>query len=137
MVFAGRTMAGLARQSVQAAHFVCKLRGGSQPILVEGTNGLHYVLKFMNNPQGLNVLFNEAAGVELFGAHGLPVPRWEPVTVTDSFIDRNRECWIESPEGSLRPQAGLCFASAFLASAGKRLLGILPGTSFGRVRNRS
>lgn len=121
----------------QAALFICKLRGGSQPILVEGTNGLLYVLKFSDNLQGPQVLFNEVAGAELFRAFRLPVAQWEPLLITGSFLDANPECWpLIGPE-PCRPQPGLCFASRFLGTPGRPLLEVLPGSSLSRIRNRT
>jgi hypothetical protein len=112
-----------------------KLRGGSQPILAQASDGLIYVVKFTNNLQGANLPFNESIGSELYCACGLQVPSWKPLLVTGSFIDRNPDCWIQTPEGRLRPDPGLCFGSRFLGGDGIRLLEILPGTSFKRVRN--
>jgi len=121
----------------RAALFICKLRGGSQPILVEGTNGVLYVLKFSDNPQGPNVPFNEVAGAELFHACGLPVPGWDPLLLTDEFIDSNRDCWPVVEAEPRRPRAGLCFASRFLGSQNQQLIEILPGSAFNRIRNRA
>jgi hypothetical protein len=115
--------------------YIRNLRGGSQPILAEASDGLLYVVKFINNLQGPNLLFNESAGSELFRACGLAVPSWKPVFIGDSFIDQNTDCWMQTPEGRLRPDSGLCFGSRFLGGEGIRLLEILPGTSFKRVRN--
>jgi hypothetical protein len=113
------------------------LRGGSQPILARATDGLVYVVKFASNLQGPNLLFNESAGYELYRACGLPVPEWFPLQVSDSFLDRNRHCWMQTPEGRLRPSSGLCFGSRFLGQKGKRLFEILSGSMFKRVRNQS
>jgi len=121
---------------VVARGFVRKLRGGSQPILVEGTDNCLYVLKFNNNMQGNHLPFNESAGTELYKACGLAVPEWKPLFVSDGFLDRNPGCWMETSEGLRRPEAGLCFASCFLGRPGTRLLEILPGTSHQKVRNR-
>jgi hypothetical protein len=129
-------MAALGGGPVGAALFLNKLRGGSQPVLVGGTNGSLYVLKFKNNLQGPNVLFNEAAGAELFRACGLAVPPWERVVVTEEFLDRNRECWLETSGGEIRPESGWCFGSRFQFSARRRLLTLLPGTYHSRIRNR-
>jgi hypothetical protein len=113
------------------------LRGGSQPILAEASDGLVYVVKFSNNPQGPNLAFNESAGSELFRSFLLAVPSWKPLLVTDFFLEKNPDCWMQAPEGSLRPDSGLCFGSLFLGGNGQRILEILPGSSFQRVRNRS
>jgi len=114
---------------------VKKLRGGSQPILAQASDGNFYVVKFINNLQGANLCFNESAGSELFRALGLPVPIWKPLRVTDAFIDHNRACWIQTETGSLRPEPGLCFGSQYLGREGVRLLEVLPGSSFSRVLN--
>jgi hypothetical protein len=112
------------------------LRGGSQPILAEASDGLLYVVKFSNNLQGVNLPFNESMGSELYRAFGLAGPSWKPLFVTDGFLDQNQDCWMQTPEGRLRPDTGLCFGSRFLGGAGIRLLEILPASSFKRVRNQ-
>jgi hypothetical protein len=53
---------------------------------VEASDGHLYVVKFINNPQGLNVLFNEAVGTELYSIAGLSVPAWRPLLVTGDFV---------------------------------------------------
>lgn len=116
-------------------HFIRNLRGGSQPILARAGDGLLYVCKFNNNLQGANVPFNEATGSELYRAFGLAVPSWTPLRVTDLFVDQNRECWIETPNGRLRPDSGLCFGTRFLGGDGVRLFEVLSGSGFKRVRN--
>jgi hypothetical protein len=64
------------------------------------------------------------------------VPAWKPLLITDAFIDQNQDCWMQTPEGRpIRPTSGLCFGSRFLGGDDIRLLEILPGTSFKRVRN--
>lgn len=115
--------------------FIRNLRGGSQPILAEASDGLLYVVKFANNLQGPNLAFNEAMGAELYRQLGLPVPDWKPLILRDAFIDNNPDCWIQTPYGRLRPAAGLCFGSRFLGGGGERLFEILPGSAFARVRN--
>jgi hypothetical protein len=111
------------------------LCGGSQPILVEASDGLRYVVKFTNNLQGPNLLFNESMGAELYQSFGLPVPSWKPLLLSDSFLDQNPACWMRTPEGPRRPEAGLSFGSLYLGGDGPRLLEILPQLSYRRVRN--
>lgn len=116
--------------------FMRKLRGGSQPILARASDGFLYVVKFSNNLQGSNLLFNEGMGSELYRACGLPVPSWKPLLVTDDFIDGNQACWIETEKGHLRPEAGICFGSRFIGREGVRLFEVLPGNYFDRIQNR-
>jgi len=129
-------MIALGKDPVLVTQYVRSLRGGSQPILARASDGFKYVVKFANNLQGPNLLFNESAGSELYLACGLPVPEWTPLWIADSFLDSNPECWMQTPEGRLRPASGLCFGSRFLGLDGKRLLEILPGSMFNRVRNQ-
>jgi len=116
--------------------FFRKLRGGSQPILVQASNQSFYVVKLPRNPQGPNLLFNESAGSELYHALRLPVPDWTPLLVTDDFLDRNPGCWFASREGAIRPQAGLVFASPFLGTGRHPAMDILPHTSHVCIEDR-
>jgi len=122
---------------VCAERFVRKLRGGSQPVLVEASDGLLYVLKFRNNLQGANLAFNESIGAQIYKAFALPVPTWKPLVLSTDFVDRTPACWMETMDGRLRPEPGLCFASRFLGQRGARLFEILPGTSFRHLVNRN
>jgi hypothetical protein len=129
-------MTAFGKDSAFVTQYVRSLRGGSQPILARASDGFQYVIKFANNLQGPNLLFNESAGSELYRACGLPVPEWTPLLISDFFLDSNSECWMQTPEGRLRPASGLCFGSRFLGVGGKRLLEVLPGSMFRRVRNQ-
>ncbi|MGA2890308.1 MAG: hypothetical protein ABSE51_19870 [Terracidiphilus sp.] len=122
-------------REVLVTKYIRNLRGGSQPILAQASDGLLYIVKFSNNLQGANLLFNESAGSELYRACGLAGPSWKPLLVTDTFIDQNQACWMQTAEGRLRPACGLCFGSRFLGGDGIRLLEILPGPKLKRVRN--
>jgi hypothetical protein len=130
-------MPALRKDSVLVTRFVRNLRGGSQPILAEASDGLLYVVKFMNNLQGPNLLFNESVGSELYNACRLAVPSWKPLKVTDYFLEKNRDCWIQAEMGCLRPTRNLCFGSRFVGGNDQRLAEILPKTDFKRVRNQA
>jgi hypothetical protein len=123
-------------ECVEAIRFVRKLRGGSQPVLVEASDGFHYVVKFQNNFQGPNLLFNEAIGTEIFRLAGLPVPSWRIVTVSESFLARHPDCWLETEHGLVKPRAGQCFGSRSLEWNEFRVFEILAGGYFGRVHSR-
>jgi len=121
---------------VEAVQFVRKLRGGSQPILVEASDGYFYVVKYLNNLQGPNLLFNEAIGSALFHAAGLPVPAWRVVHLSEKFVAQNPGCWMETETGRSKPNAGMCFGSRFMDLSELRVFEILSGEHFSRVRNR-
>ena len=95
------------------------------------------MLKFANSPQGPDIPFRESMGTELYRSYGLVVPAWNPIHLTDAFIDQNPSCWMQTAEGSVRPAAGLCFGSRYLGSYGERLFEVLPGNWFTRVHNRT
>ena len=42
---------------------------------------------------------------------------------------------MQTPEGQLRPEPGMCFGSRYLGEDSTRLFEVLPGNSFRRVRN--
>ncbi|MDR3722863.1 MAG: hypothetical protein P4K83_00045 [Terracidiphilus sp.] len=117
--------------------FIRNLRGSSQSILAQASDGHTYVVKFANNLKESNLLFNESAGSVLYRACGLPVPEWRPLVVSEAFLDKNPGCWMETPEGCIQPASGLCFGSRYLGESGKRIFEILPGSSFSRIRNRT
>ena len=134
--FWGSIVSALDRKHAFVTRFIRKLRGGSQPILVEASDGIKYVLKFSNNPQGRNVLFNEAMGTELYCAAGLPAPIWKPLIITNEFLDQTPQCWLETAKYCFKPKPGLCYASRYLERDGVRLWELLPGSSFTRVVNK-
>ena len=129
-------MMGSGKCNALVTQYIRNLRGGSQPILAQASDGLHYVVKFTNNLQGPNLPFNESMGSELYRACGLAGPSWRPLIVTDAFLDRNRDCWMQTAVGMLRPDAGVCFGSHFLGGEGLQVLEILPESSFNRISNR-
>jgi hypothetical protein len=129
----GRT---LSMEEICAIGFVCRLPGGSQPILVQGSDGNLYVAKFAGHMQDSALPLRESMGSELYSACGLMTPAWKPLRITESFLEQNPECWPQTVAGRVRPASGLWFASQFLGGQGKRLLEVLPGSSFLRVRNR-
>jgi hypothetical protein len=59
---------------ISALQHLRKLRGGSQPHLIQASDGASYVTKFQNNPQHIRVLANEMFATRLGLALGLPMP---------------------------------------------------------------
>jgi hypothetical protein len=129
-------MPGLGKGFAVIVRTLRSLRGGSQPILVQASDSHFYVVKFPQNPQGSNLVFNEVAGSELYRACGLPAPQWKPLLITDEFIDSHPDCWFQGPDGLIRPKAGLCFGSRYLGESG-RVYEVLPATWFDRISNRT
>jgi hypothetical protein len=114
-----------------------RLRGGSQSLLVLASDGDLYVVKMMENPQGANVLANEALGTELASYLGLPVPEWRSIFLSDDFLDSHRHCWFDVGAGPVRPPAGFHFASRVIGQeSSSALCEILPGSWIPRIANR-
>ena len=131
-------MYALERKPLNLIELVGRARGGSLPILAKADDGNYYFAKFANNPQGPNVLFNEAVGTELYRAFGLPVPDWRPLLITRSFISRNRILFFNSKTMESRPpEPGLCFGSLSLGRGADLPLEALSGSEIGRVENRA
>lgn len=121
-----------AKGPVVLSQLVRTLRGGSNPLLVRASDGLTYVVKFQENPQGAQVLFNEAAGSGLYRCLGLPIARWRPLRLTRAFIERYPALWSVAD----RPSPGLCFGSLHLGNQDNRVFEILPSVGLKRVRKR-
>jgi len=115
---------------------VRRMRGGSNPLLVEASDGCTYVVKFRENPQGAQVLFNEAAGTALYRSLGLPVARWRALHVTRKFIEKHRAWWSAADWRTCMPQPGLCFGSRYLGNQESRVFEILPSAGLKRVEHR-
>ena len=126
-----------SRGPASLRRYVCRLRGGSHPILAEASDGQLYVVKLANNHQSSNLAFNEAMGAALFEAFGLYVVPWRPIVVSNHFIEENRECWIETPMESRPPRSGICFGARFLRSYDRAMYEILPAAYFEKIQNRA
>jgi len=114
------------------------MEGGSQACLVKANDGRHYVVKFRNNPQGTNVLFNDFMGTELLRRCGLLVPPHNIMWISDSFIQENSNCWFGAFAEAVRPESGWCFASMFQGTVtGRSSPMVLPAISYSRVHNRA
>ncbi len=128
MLEAGKHPASLTR-------YVKKLRGGSQAILALASDDCFYVVKFFDNPQGRNVLFNECLGTELYRHFELEVPDY-PSGNYEGFHRTVPLLLLQSQSESVPPRPGLCFGSKFLGWAGCRFFEILDGNSIERVHHR-
>jgi hypothetical protein len=122
---------------IHAVQFVRKMRGGSQPALIRCNDGKLYVVKFLNNPQGPNVLANEVLGNELLKALNLPSPRWKTVFISRRFIEKNPGISFETNAGYSAIERGLHFGSEFLGDEKtEHVYEWLPNAFCGRVVNR-
>jgi hypothetical protein len=97
--------------------------GGSQPKVMRCSDGRKYVVKFPNNPQGKQVLFNDAYGTLLARALGLPAPEIAAIQVAKELIDsRPNRLAFDLGRNRIPCEAGLCFGSEVIGSFGPRAM---------------
>jgi hypothetical protein len=90
-----------------------RMRGGAQSRLMRCSDGSYYVVKFPNNPQGIDVLANEFLGGRIAELLGLSVSPGAIVYVDPELVRLSEELYIEKLPDKIPCQAGLCFGSRF------------------------
>src|SRR5215470_162877 len=80
---------------VDALQLVRKMRGGAQAHLIEASDGHHYVVKFLNNPQHRRILVNEWIASVLLRYLGICTPEPAIVNIGEEFLARNPEAYIQ------------------------------------------
>jgi hypothetical protein len=105
---------------------VKKQKGGSQSRLVLCDDGKLYVLKMHPNPQGSNVLANEALGAILLSALGFLVPPWRPITINLKALPSFPELIMETAVGTRLPACGVHFGSEYLGGPQYDLFDLIP-----------
>ena len=110
-----------------------KQTGGSQSRLVLCDDRKLYVLKMHPNPQGPNVLANEALGSMLLGGLGFSVPPWCPITINLNTLPLFPELTMETVDGSSPPACGVHFGSEYLGGPQYDLFDLIPECY--RIRN--
>jgi hypothetical protein len=123
--------------TISATDFIQKLHGRSQALLVEGNDQHKYVVKWMQGPRATVGVRLEALRSSIYQAIGLPVSQWTQVTVTDELIDAYPEMWIDTPNGLIRPEAGIQYGTRLVGDSGGPSFESLPYAMYPRVKNRS
>ncbi len=96
--------------STSAMILIKKQRGMTQSVLAKCADGGYYVLKFKNNPQGLNALVSEVVTARLGHFLLLPVPAYAFVDVADR-LTHDPNFVIERGNLRLSYQSGVQFGS--------------------------
>jgi hypothetical protein len=78
---------------VPIKRIIRRMRGGSQPFLVQGEDGFYYVAKFAGNPQGTRTLINEWIAAQLLQRLGISTPEVRLLLLTDSAIQEELLCF--------------------------------------------
>ena len=131
----GRDRSFSSNRSVEAVSFIRHMRGGCQSSLITASDGCSYVLKMKGNPQGANVLANEAFGSMLASHLGIPVAGHAYVHTSQKYIAGNPDLMFMLERDTKRPAAGLHYGSRVVAPE-DLCYEILPGNWFQRIANR-
>ena len=123
------------RPSPSVIHVVRAQNGGSQSRLVLCDDGKLYVMKMHPNPQGPNVLANEALGAILLSGLGLTVPLWRPLTINLQTLPLFPELAMEARDKITFPACGVHFGSEFLGGSEVNLFDFIPESYQRKVTN--
>ncbi|MGH9718698.1 MAG: HipA family kinase, partial [Bryobacteraceae bacterium] len=98
---------------VEARRHVRKMRGGAQSHMVEASDGAHYIVKFVNNPQHRRILINEMVAAEFLRYLQITSPATAIVNLSEEFLAENPEVRIELGGNTVGVPAGRHFGSRF------------------------
>jgi hypothetical protein len=113
-------------------------RGGSQSRLVMCNDGKLYVLKMHPNPQGPNMLANEALGSILLRGLGFLAPRWRQVTINLKTIRLFPDLAMCAADGGITlPDCGVHFGSEYLGGPLYHLFDFMPRSRSHTLRSTS
>jgi hypothetical protein len=89
-------------------------------------DGKLYILKMHPNPQGPNVLANEALGSMLLSRLGFLVPPWSTITINLKTLPLFPELAMETADGFRLPACGVHFGSEYLGGPQYDLFDLIP-----------
>lgn len=123
---------------LEAHRFVRKMCGGAQAHLIETTDGIAYVVKFLNNPQRPRIVINEWITSMIFNHLGISTPDPAIVNIAPDFIRNNPEVYIQLRSGRSPPSCGPHFGSRFVGAT-NQIAGYprVPNAIMGSVANLS
>lgn len=123
---------------VPAARLIRKMRGGAQSHLIEGADGHHYVVKFLNNPQHRRILINEWLSGVLLRHLQIHTPEVVLFSISEAFIEENPELYMIRGSSRERPLPGLHFGSRVAVNPDRTAIyDFLPDTLLGKIENRA
>jgi len=124
---------------VSAVGAIRKMGLSSRSILIHACDGNQYVLKTAAGSTCAESSFREALGSELATLVGLPIPRWKPICVSESFMESSAHLWPQgNTEARCNPSSGYYFGSERVGGgANERLYDYLPHSWMNRIANRA
>jgi len=119
-------------EMVSAKNVVRVLANVPNRLLVSASDSRLYVLKLYKDHTKDRSLLRESLGTALAACLGLPVPRWQPIYVSNDFISAFSHIWTRG-----RPSAGSYFGSEMIGqNSGEQVCDYLPKTWMDRIENR-
>jgi hypothetical protein len=103
-------------EPIYAVQHLRKMRGGAQSHLLRASDGLWYVTKFQENPQGVKILANEMLASSLGIRLGLPMPQTEIVDICEWLIQHTPELRLEVAGVFTAFKTGLQLGSRYVAT---------------------
>lgn len=102
----------------------------TQSVLAICSDDRYYVLKFKNNPRGLNALVSEVVAARLGHFLGLPVPAYAYVDVSDHVISLTPGIVIDQKDLRISYEAGVQFGSktALVSSGATQVIDYIPAS---------
>jgi hypothetical protein len=96
---------------VAATRFLTRMKGGSQPFLIEASDGKAYVTKTTATPQHIRSLVSEWICTALLNSLGITCPPCALVDVGEDFLRENPDLYLEDAGARRAVQPGVHFGS--------------------------
>jgi hypothetical protein len=122
---------------ISARRFVRKMRGGAQSHLIEASDGHHYVVKFVNNPQHRRILVNEwLAGVFLKHLQ-IHTPEQALIEFSAEFVAQNPDLYVARGSQKEPALAGFHYGSRLSVNPDRvAIYDFLPDALLAKIENR-
>jgi len=122
---------------VRARNLIRKMRGGAQAHLLEGEDGAHYVVKFINNPQHRRILINEWLACAFLRYLQIHVPETAVIELTAEFIANNPDLYFSLGSRREAVSPGLHFGSRLAVHPDRvAVFDFLPDKLLHKIENR-
>jgi len=114
------------------------MRGGAQSHLIQASDGHHYVVKFLNNPQHRRILVNELIAAEILGYLQISTPATELIQISDEFLRENPDASIQLGSRYFPPEPGWAFGSRYPGDPNlTAIYDFVPDSLLAQVHNRA
>ncbi len=121
---------------IRASKLIRKMRGGAQAHLVEGEDGLFYVVKFTNNPQHRRILINEWLACSFLRYLQIHVPETALIDLSPEFLADNPELYLSIGSRRESVPPGIHFGSRLAVHPDRvAIFDFLPDKLLSKIEN--